>query len=150
MCSFCWVLKINFLFSNNSFSCLCFLFFLCFKFLILRNITFLSQRTENTLYFSLWTLFYFYFVWREFMYWLSVLLSFLSCGVLECGLPASPGLSVPLSVNWAVVSALQLKTSSTQPGLAAWMPSPGASMQLGSWGCIHVLLPLWVQAFHEL
>lgn len=52
MCSFYCVLNINFLFSNNSFSCLSFLFFLCFKFLVLRNITFLSQRIANTLYFK--------------------------------------------------------------------------------------------------
>lgn len=79
-----------------------YLFFLCFKFLILRNITFLSQRIVNILILKSLNTFLFLFCCRESMYWLSVLLSFLSlnfCGAPESGLPISLGLSLPLSVR---------------------------------------------------
>ena len=156
MCSFSWVLKVNFLFSNSSFSCLSVLFFLCFKFLVLRNITFLSQRTVNILILKSLNTFLFLFCLERvhvliisFVVFLIIKLLW-SSGVWIAYFPGP--LPSTQCESWAVACALHFKASGLKPGLAAWMPSleGQCAAQFRSWGYVYVLLPLWVHALHEL
>lgn len=114
-----------------------FVFFLCFKFLVLINITFLSQSILNIHILKSLNTFLFLFCWRESMYWPSFLLSFFSNfhGVpeVDCPLPLHSGLHLPLSVSIEqgpplCTSRFRVQTQAWQLGCFPWR----ASVLLGS------------------